>query len=95
MLSLLNAARSGLGPLLSAFEVMWPDYWDVITARAGVRSPVGTGHGLYVLVEAQGTDEATDAPRFEGAIHDRQFYRCITHGCRIYALARNARARRR
>ena len=65
VLALLNAARSGLGPLLSAFEVMWPDYWDVITTRAGVRSPVGTGHGLYVLVEAQGTDEATDAPRFE------------------------------
>jgi FAD/FMN-containing dehydrogenase len=65
VLSLLNAARSGLGPLLSAFEVMWPDYWDVITTRAGVRSPVGTRHGLYVLVEAQGTDEATDAPRFE------------------------------
>jgi FAD/FMN-containing dehydrogenase len=64
-LALLNAARSGLGPLLSAFEVMWPDYWDVITTRAGVRSPVGAGHGLYVLVEAQGTDEATDAPRFE------------------------------
>ncbi|MEH2613640.1 FAD-binding oxidoreductase [Bradyrhizobium sp. AZCC 1693] len=65
VLALLNAARSGLGPLLSAFEVMWPDYWDVITNRAGVRSPVGTGHGLYVLVEAQGTDEARDAPRFE------------------------------
>jgi FAD/FMN-containing dehydrogenase len=65
VLALLNAARSGLGPLLSAFEVMWPDYWDVITNRAGVRSPVGTGHGLYMLVEAQGTDEATDAPRFE------------------------------
>ena len=65
VLALLNAARTGLGPLLSAFEVMWPDYWDVITNRAGVRSPVGTGHGLYVLIEAQGTDEATDAPRFE------------------------------
>jgi FAD/FMN-containing dehydrogenase len=65
VLSLLNAARSGLGPLLSAFEVMWPDYWDVITTRAGVRSPVGSGHGLYVLVEAQGTDQAFDAPRFE------------------------------
>ena len=65
VLALLDAARSGLGPLLSAFEVMWPDYWEVITARAGVRSPVGTGHGLYVLVEAQGTDESVDAPRFE------------------------------
>ena len=70
VLALLNEARSGLGPLLSAFEVMWPDYWDVITNRAGVRSPVGTGHGLYVLVEAQGTDEATDAPRFEAWLAD-------------------------
>jgi FAD/FMN-containing dehydrogenase len=70
VLSLLNAARSGLGPVLSAFEVMWPDYWDVITTRAGVRSPVGTGHGLYVLVEAQGTDEATDATRFEAWLAD-------------------------
>ena len=65
VLALLDAARSGLGPLLSAFEVMWPDYWEVITARAGVRSPVGSGDGLYVLVEAQGTDESIDAPRFE------------------------------
>ena len=65
VLALLDAARSGLGPLLSAFEVMWPDYWQAITERAGVRSPVGSGHGLYVLVEAQGTDESADAPRFE------------------------------
>ena len=76
VLALLNAARSGLGPLLSAFEVMWPDYWDVITNRAGVRSPVGTGHGLYVLVEAQGTDEATDAPRFEAWLADLWNVRC-------------------
>jgi FAD/FMN-containing dehydrogenase len=61
---LLHAARRGLGPLLSAFEVMWPDYWQVVTRRVGVRAPVADGHGLYVLVEAQGTDEAVDGPRF-------------------------------
>ena len=61
---LLRAARRGLGPLLSAFEVMWPDYWDVVTRRIGVRAPVSGGHGVYVLVEAQGTDEAIDGPRF-------------------------------
>ncbi|MEP6877085.1 MAG: FAD-binding oxidoreductase [Burkholderiales bacterium] len=61
---LLGAARRGLGPLLSAFEVMWPDYWQVVTRRVGVRAPVTDGHGLYVLVEAQGTDEAIDGPRF-------------------------------
>jgi FAD/FMN-containing dehydrogenase len=63
--ALLKAARRGLGPLLSAFEVMWPDYWQLVTGRMGVRAPVSGGHGHYVLVEAQGTDEAIDAPRFQ------------------------------
>ena len=66
---LLGAARRGLGPLLSAFEVMWPDYWQVVTERAGVRAAIGQGqgpgHGQYVLVEAQGTDAAVDGPRFQ------------------------------
>ncbi|HEY9063954.1 MAG TPA: FAD-binding oxidoreductase, partial [Burkholderiaceae bacterium] len=65
VVSLLGQARRGLGPLLSAFEVMWPDYWQVVTERVGVRSPVNGSHGFYVLVEAQGTDEAIDGPRFE------------------------------
>ncbi|RZI38109.1 FAD-binding oxidoreductase, partial [Herbaspirillum sp. HC18] len=71
VVALLAAARSGLGPLLSAFEVMWPDYWDVITNRAGVKPPVATGHGLYVLVEAQGTDESLDAPRFQSCLEEQ------------------------
>ena len=36
------SARRGadVGPLLSAFEVMWPDYWAVATGRVkGVRNP--------------------------------------------------------
>jgi len=64
VLGLLAAARAGLGAQLSAFEVMWPDYWQVIE-RMGVRSPLGSGHGGYVLIEAQGTDEAEDVRRFE------------------------------
>jgi FAD/FMN-containing dehydrogenase len=62
---LLGTARSGLGPLLSAFEVMWPDYWQLVTQRMGVRAAVAGGHSHYVLVEAQGTDESVDAPRFQ------------------------------
>ncbi|XAH25298.1 FAD-binding oxidoreductase [Xylophilus sp. GW821-FHT01B05] len=65
LLGLLGAARSGLGPLLSAFEVMWPDYWEVVTGRMGVRSPVAGGHRYYVLVEAQGADPVGDPPRFQ------------------------------
>jgi FAD/FMN-containing dehydrogenase len=33
MLSLLSPAHGSLGPLLSAFEVMWPDYWEIATRR--------------------------------------------------------------
>ncbi|MFO1329766.1 MAG: FAD-binding oxidoreductase, partial [Rubrivivax sp.] len=62
---LLAEARRGLGPLLSAFEVMWPDYWQVVTERVGVRTPLQGTHGHYVLVEAQGTDPALDGPRFQ------------------------------
>jgi FAD/FMN-containing dehydrogenase len=65
VVGLLKAARRGLGPLLSAFEVMWPDYWQVVTERVGVKSPLAGQHPVYVLVEAQGTDENIDGPRFQ------------------------------
>ena len=66
VVELLGAARRDLGPILSAFEVMWPDYWGVVTERVpNVRSPIGGGHACYVLVEAQGTDAAIDGPRFQ------------------------------
>ena len=68
VVALLGAARRGLGPMLSAFEVMWPDYWHDATVIIGVRSPLEGKHGLYVLVEAQGISEETDSPRFQSWI---------------------------
>ncbi|KMO34479.1 FAD-binding oxidoreductase [Methylobacterium aquaticum] len=65
VVGLLAAARRGLGPMLSAFEVMWPDYWETIAMTPGVRVPLPHGHAVYCLIEAQGTDETFDAPRFE------------------------------
>lgn len=69
VLKLLNSARTNLGPLLSAFEVMWPDYWHFATKEAsGVRDPFGAeapARAAYVLIEALGTDAELDAPRFE------------------------------
>ena len=68
VLGLLQAARSGLGPLLSAFEVMWPDYWQTATTHLKASNPFAgdnTPYGAYVLVEALGTDAQTDAPMFE------------------------------
>ena len=66
VVKLLGGARRGLGPLLSAFEVMWPDYWHAATVRVpGVRPPVEGDHAFYVLVEAQGLDEKQDGERFQ------------------------------
>ena len=68
VLRLLGAARSGLGPLLSAFEVMWPDYWDRAVSELRARNPFAgddTRYGAYVLIEALGTDPESDLPRFE------------------------------
>ena len=54
---LLASARARLGPVLSAFEVMWPDYWSMVTDNVpGRRDPFAERHGLYVLVEGHGTD---------------------------------------
>ena len=68
VLQILSAARNGLGPTLSAFEVMWPDYWETAVNKIGVRNPFAGDkepYGAYVLVEALGTDPAVDGPRFE------------------------------
>lgn len=65
LVGLLKAARNGLGPTLSAFEVMWLDYWHVVTNRAKVKAALAPGHAHYVLIEAQGTDELADPPRFQ------------------------------
>ena len=68
LLSLLDKARSGLGPLLSAFEVMWPDYWGRAVTELRARNPFAgddTPYKGYVLIEALGTDAEADAPRFQ------------------------------
>lgn len=53
----LASARAELGDLLTAFEAMWPDYWDIVTnSGLGHRSPLSDAHGLYALIEVQGHD---------------------------------------
>lgn len=66
VLALLESARRTLGPLLSAFEVMWADYWRLYADHVpGARPPVSLGTGSHVvLIEMQGLDEAIDGGRF-------------------------------
>ena len=68
VLSLLGAARSGLGSTLSAFEMMWPEFYALGTTALGRRPPLEPKYGCYVLIETMGDDETSDQARFEAVI---------------------------
>jgi FAD/FMN-containing dehydrogenase len=71
VVSLLKATRARLGPSLSAFEVMWPSFYDFMTAGLpGLRRPFAEPHGAYVLVEASGFDEQRCAVELEAVLGD-------------------------
>jgi len=64
--ALLRFLDARTGGTLSAFEVMWPEFYEYITREGYVHQrPLAHGHGHYVLVETQGSDPAGDAERFE------------------------------
>jgi len=51
---------------LSAFEVMWPDFYEFITREGSIhRAPLPHGSAFYVLVETLGSNPEVDAESFE------------------------------
>ena len=63
---LLNALGGGLGGTLSAFEVLWQDFYDTVAINRDKHSPpVAGGHPWYALIEARGGDQGEDEARFE------------------------------
>ncbi len=69
VVSLLRQLERELGGSLSAFEVMWPDFFHLVTSSParGV-SPFSQAHAFYVLVEALGYNDAADSAAFGGAL---------------------------
>jgi len=66
--ALLKHMDRALGGGLSAFEVMWPEYYALVTTPpAAGRAPVPHGAPYYVLVEALGGASEGDAARFMSA----------------------------
>jgi FAD/FMN-containing dehydrogenase len=72
ILALLGRVKSGFAGQLSAFEVMWPDFYRTGTSALGRTPPIPMGHGAYVLIESMGGDPDADQARFEAVIHDAQ-----------------------
>jgi FAD/FMN-containing dehydrogenase len=68
VIALLARARTGFASQLTAFEVMWSDFYRVATDGLGRKPPLASGHGLYVLIETMGTDPEADQDRYEQVI---------------------------
>ena len=68
VLDLLRRARAELGGALSAFEVMWPEFYTLATTEHAVRPPLPSGHAVYVLMDSLGSDQARDTEAFSAMI---------------------------
>src|SRR5579871_118463 len=63
---LLRHVERGLSGGLSAFEVMWDDFYRLVTSPpAKGRAPIAYGHPYYVLIEQLGSEEESDVALFE------------------------------
>ncbi len=55
--ALLTLTRARLGGDLTAFEVMWNNYYRLTTEKVkGVAAPLATNYPFYVLLESSGSD---------------------------------------
>jgi len=66
----LRDMDSALGGTLSAFEVMWNDFYSVIVGTGHHSQPLQPSHGFYVLLESTGGHEEADNARFEAALEE-------------------------
>ena len=63
---LLRRLEGELAGQLSAFEVMWPRFYELVTTPPATGRPIlPPGQAFYVLVETMGSDPEGDAERFE------------------------------
>jgi FAD/FMN-containing dehydrogenase len=66
VLALLGRAKAASAGALSAFEIMWPDFYHLATTRiSGVTPPLPNGSPLYALLEVLGGDPHHDQQRFD------------------------------
>jgi len=65
---LLNFCNSRSGGTISAFEVMWRDYFELVTSRPGAAQPLPRDFPFYVLMEMMGGDPVGDQDRFEAML---------------------------
>ena len=64
--ALLKRLQRDLGGQLSAFEVMWGDYYRDVTEPGLHRAPLARDHAFYVVLMAEGANPDADVAYFKG-----------------------------
>lgn len=86
----LNHIDTALGGTLSAFEVMWQDYYKLVTTPpAEGKPPLSQDHNYYILLEAMGGDPSRDNERFVAVLGD-----CLENGMIVDAVIAQSQAER-
>ena len=67
----LRLMDSALGGTLSAYEVLWNDFYQTIIGDGNKhKPPLSTSHQFYVLLESTGGHQESDRARFEAALEE-------------------------
>ncbi len=67
---LLSMAQSRLDARLSAFEVMWGDYYRTVTEPGWHRPPLDRDYPFYAIVESRGVDPGPDHSSFMNLLEE-------------------------
>ena len=65
VVALLARLQTELAGALSAFEIMWNDYYSAVTGEGWHRAPLPRDYPFYVVFQAEGSDPDLDDARFE------------------------------
>jgi FAD/FMN-containing dehydrogenase len=90
LVRLLKTMDHSLGGNLSAFEVMWNSFYRIVSPAPGkTQVPLGWEHPYYVLIEATGSEQESDAAHFEQVLTD-----ALTNELVLDAVVAKSRAER-
>lgn len=90
VVALLGHLQQSLAGTLSAYEVMWGDYFHRVTEPGWHKAPMVRDYPFYVMLEAQGADPAADDERFQ-----RLLEHALEQGVIVDAVLPKSEAERR
>lgn len=71
VVAILDMAHRTLPNTISAFEVMWNSFYElVVQPRGRLVPPLETGAAQYILIETMGADQQHDATAFSALLQD-------------------------